>query len=55
MNLKTPLAALALMLLPAMAIAEGCGFQHMNETASQCPDGHAYDKTSGACVKQTTS
>ncbi|PRY26739.1 hypothetical protein CLV78_101840 [Aliiruegeria haliotis] len=52
---KTALAAVCLAALPSLAIAEGCGWRHIDETASQCPDGHAYDAQSGSCVKLTTS
>lgn len=55
MRLKLTAAALLLTLLPAVAMAEGCGWNHMKDSASQCPDGHVYDSTAGACVKQTTS
>ncbi|MDV7144391.1 hypothetical protein R3X27_17060 [Tropicimonas sp. TH_r6] len=48
-------AALMLTLLPAAALAEGCSWEHRNQSVSQCPDGHVQDATTGACVKQTTS
>ncbi|WP_156461424.1 hypothetical protein [Aliiruegeria sabulilitoris] len=54
MHLKAIAAAFLLGLLPAAALAE-CSWEHRDQSVSQCPDGHVYDGTSGACVKQTTS
>ena len=55
MRLKTTLAALALAALPAAALAEGCNWQHMKESATSCPEGSVLDAQTGSCVKQTTS
>ena len=54
MRLKVTAAALLLAFLPAAAMAS-CNWEHSNESANQCPEGHAYDATSGTCVKLTTS
>ena len=54
MRLTATAAAFMLVLLPAAAFAQ-CSWDHKNQSVNQCPEGHAYDVTTGACVKQTTS
>jgi hypothetical protein len=55
MYLRTALATLTLIAVPALASAEGCGWQHKNQSVSQCPAGQSYDMTTGSCVTLSTS
>ncbi|WP_161470937.1 hypothetical protein [Tropicimonas marinistellae] len=55
MRLKVTLIALAVSALPALAAAEGCGWQHMKDSANTCPTGSTLDAKTGTCVKLTTS
>ena len=55
MRLKITLAALALAAMPSLALAEGCNWQQMKESATSCPDGTALDAKTGSCVKQVSS
>lgn len=55
MRFKTTIAALMLAAFPTLTIAEGCGWQHIEQSASPCPEGMVLDGTNGTCVKQTTS
>lgn len=54
-KLTLTLATIALLGLPSIAAAEGCNWQHMNETASQCTEGQVLDPATGTCVANTTS
>ncbi|WP_198666018.1 hypothetical protein [Tropicimonas sp. IMCC34043] len=54
MQLKAILATLALVALPAVAMAD-CSWHNTNQSASQCPQGQTFDSTAGSCVPQTTS
>lgn len=54
MRLKTALAALALAALPAAAIAD-CGWHKTNQSASQCPQGQAFDSATSSCVPLSSS
>lgn len=49
MPLKTALAALALVLVPAIAGAGGCR-DHVETSASSCMDGHVWEEVAGKCV-----
>lgn len=51
--MKTSLAALALVLLPGLALAQGCN--HAKTTAMSCADGMIPDAETGTCVPVTTS
>ena len=55
MRLKTTIAALALITVPVLASAEGCGWEHKNQSVSQCPQGQTYDGTTGTCTTVSTS
>ena len=52
MSIKTVLAALALVLSPTLALANGCQWE---KTADQCGEGQSYDAASGTCVDKATS
>lgn len=54
---KTVLTALALSVLPAFAMAEGCnwGATPKQTTASTCADGQIYDTATQACVASVAS
>lgn len=54
MKAKTAVATLALALLPALAMAEGC-HDRSQISASSCMEGHVWDETKGACVPQPSS
>lgn len=51
--MKTLLTALALTVLPGLALAEGCGFGHTTASMS-CAEGSVFDAESGACVPTTS-
>ncbi len=55
MTTKTTLAAIALALLPSLALAQGCGHGMKEETASSCKDGYVWDEGKGTCVVQPSS
>lgn len=55
-RLTMPLAVLALVALPSFAAAgEGCGWKHLEQSASQCSDGQVYDSSTRSCVSQANS
>ncbi len=54
MRLKMTFAALAIVAVPGLAIAE-CSWQHINQSASQCPQGQTLDESKGTCVPLTSS
>lgn len=56
MKLKATAVALVLTALPTMGMAE-CSWMKStpSSTASTCPEGQAYDATTGTCVTQATS
>lgn len=51
MTIKTLAAALALTLVPALAMAE-CSYG--KQAAMSCADGSSYDAASGKCVPTTS-
>jgi len=52
MTIKTLLAALALILSPALTLADGCGWE---KSAQQCGEGQTFDPATGTCVDKATS
>ena len=57
MTLKTTLAALVLVLSPALAAAMGCnGSYHSTDTAQiSCPEGQSWDGEAMACTPAPTA
>ena len=55
MMLKTTLAAIALALMPTLALAGGCHGEAKDITASSCKDGAVWDQARGMCVVQPSS
>lgn len=52
---RTILCAAALMLAPAIASAQGCNYDRIQEqTAQSCADGKVFDQAAGTCVDQLT-
>ena len=50
--IKTFLAAVALTVLPGLALAMGCsGYKH-EQTVMSCADGMVFDAQTGTCVSQ---
>ncbi|MBP9184240.1 MAG: hypothetical protein KBF78_13985 [Fuscovulum sp.] len=49
------LAALALVLLPNLAAAQGCHDRRPDQTAMSCGQGYVWDETKGTCVLQPSS
>jgi len=54
MTLKTTLAALILVLSPALAIAQ-CQGGHGEQTAMSCAEGMVMDQETGVCIPLSTS
>ncbi len=56
MTIKTTFAALFLMALPGLAIAQGCqgGGLHKDTTAMSCAEGSMIDPETGTCVPLVT-
>jgi hypothetical protein len=52
MTIKTFLAALALILSPALALANGCQWE---KSAQQCGENQSFDAATGTCVDKATS
>ena len=52
MTIKTLAAAVALTLLPALAIAEGCDYE---KRVMSCAEGTVYDAATGTCVTSVNS
>lgn len=55
MKVRQSVAALALLLLPGAALAEGCHDRSHDTTAMSCAEGHVWDETKGLCVLQPSS
>jgi len=55
MKLKATALTLVLAALPSMGMAACDWNKTPSSTASTCPDGQAYDATTGTCVTQSTS
>ena len=56
MTMKTLLAALALILAPGLAVAQGCSDRQAIQDASMsCAVGSIYDAKTNACVPGTNS
>lgn len=53
MTIKTLAAAVALTIVPALAIAEGCNYGKQ-QAAMTCAEGSTYDHTAGKCVPTTS-
>lgn len=56
MTIKTTFAALALMVLPGLAFAQGCNSDMLHETttAMSCAEGTVMDDETGTCVPVVT-
>lgn len=54
MNVKTLLAAAALMALPGMAAAM-CGWERTQQSASQCEQGQVWDESAQTCIAPVSS
>lgn len=54
MKIKTGLIAVALAVLPTLAMAE-CNWGHKEQITMSCTDGTVYDAASGTCVTSATS
>jgi hypothetical protein len=54
MKIKTTFAALAMILAPGLALAEGCVHQRQQEAAVSCATGTALDAATGKCVPVNT-
>lgn len=54
MKLKAALAALALMVTPAIASAM-CSWDKPAQTASACVDGQVFDESSQTCIEPVSS
>lgn len=53
---RTILCAAALSLAPAIAMAQGCSYDRIQQqTVQSCADGKVFDQTVGACVDRVTS
>jgi hypothetical protein len=52
MTIKTLAAAVALTLVPALAIAEGCNYE---KRVMSCAEGTVFDAVSGTCVTSVNS
>jgi hypothetical protein len=52
MTIKTLAAAVALTLVPALAIAEGCNYE---KRVMSCAEGTVFDAASGTCVTSVNS
>lgn len=52
--MKTLLTALALTVLPGLAMAEGCAFGHTETASMSCAEGMTFDATTGTCVATTS-
>lgn len=55
MPLRTVLVALALSLVPALALAQGCNHATMQQEAASCAEGAVWDVEKGQCVLQPSS
>ena len=55
MKIAMTLSALALSLLPSLALAQGCHDRMKDETASSCLPGHVWDVALGTCVPTPSS
>lgn len=53
MTIRLSLAALALALIPSLAVAQCPG--HSSTSASSCMEGHVWDPVKGTCVLQPSS
>lgn len=53
MTIKTAAFAALLTFVPALAMAEGCGWGH-SQQAMSCASGTTYDADQGKCVPVTT-
>jgi len=51
--MKTLLSALALTVLPSLALAMGCSSYEHTTAQMSCADGTAYDAETGTCVPVT--
>jgi hypothetical protein len=55
MKIKTTFAALAMILAPGLALAQGCSERHMQqEAAVSCAAGTTLDTATGKCVPVNT-
>lgn len=48
--MKTTLAAIALLLVPGLAVAECMGVKHKDTSAAVCQAGSVWDAQAGKCV-----
>ena len=55
MKIAMTLSALALSLLPSLALAQGCHDRMKDEPASSCVPGHSWDSATQACVPTPSS
>lgn len=55
MKAKTAIAALALALMPGLALAQGCSHARPDQTAMSCAEGMVWDEAKGTCVLQPSS
>lgn len=53
MTIKTLAAAVALTLLPALAMAQACNHSKQ-QAAMSCAEGSTYDQNTGQCVPTTS-
>ncbi len=54
MKIKTTLAALALLVAPTFALAEGCPYKAQQEANLTCASGTTYDTATKSCVTATS-
>lgn len=55
MRIKTIVAAALLAAAPTLALAEGCGWGHIEKQVSTCGEGQMFDEKTMTCVDQATS
>ena len=53
MKFKTTLAAAVLVLLPGLAIAQGCNGNHGQSASISCAEGTIFDADTNRCVTAT--
>ena len=54
MKIKTGLIAIALTVLPTLAMAE-CSWGHKEQVTMSCAEGTVYDAATGTCVTSVSS
>lgn len=55
MKIALTLAALAVSLVPTLALAQGCHDKMKDETASSCVPGYGWDAATSTCVPTPSS